>query len=465
MINRYDMLQQLQQKIYDMPLQVSEKVALLNQYKELLFAHLQVGDTIEGTVKSMGNNQYMLQLKEGVTLPIQVALPLEDLQHTIFVVMGKEQGKLYLTPQTTMENTPHTLQSQTIKELQLPNNEAMKNIISDFMAKQLPLTKEILTKAYQMHMQQEIPTKVITNLVSNEPFFSLKDFIDTNQLKEDGLVKIQQDFTLAIDDLSKSEDMKNLFVELKKMLPKEKMIEIVNKLPNEFIQQLGNNKEQIAQLLQEDKLLTKLWNEPTIAKKLLLNMFKDAMMIDYKSLQMDEMQTKKIENIAKYYVQIAKTLEKADIQEHMKEKLLQWSDPIQVLHKWNIQADYFFFPFLKNNKEHQGEMYFFKPKKKDKNNKENMYIVLALEMPTLKYIEIHIRKQEKQLYLLIKTANKQINDCIQEHIASLQTQIYEMGYILEQVSCIETTESLKDTMQHSSLAELIEPLHHMDYKI
>ena len=81
-----------------------------------------------------------------------------------------------------------------------------------------------------------------------------------------------------------------------------------------------------------------------------------------------------------------------------------------ALEKYNSQGQYYCFPL--QIKEHQtsGELYFFKPKKQKKSgqNGQGMYIVLALDMPSLKHIEVHLEEKKEQLELKIKVANTQI---------------------------------------------------------
>ena len=127
-----------------------------------------------------------------------------------------------------------------------------------------------------------------------------------------------------------------------------------------------------------------------------------------------------------------RSLEKATLGEGEKQLLNEVLPPLQMLGKMNIDGNYFMFPLWTQGEIKEGEVYFFKPHSKKKSANEEMYIVVSLDMVALEHIEVHIRKQQQNLYLALHVASEDVQKVVEGKMVQLQETLSDMGFHLLQ---------------------------------
>ena len=100
-----------------------------------------------------------------------------------------------------------------------------------------------------------------------------------------------------------------------------------------------------------------------------------------------------------------------------------------------MDAQYFCFPMQVKGEKAEGELYFFKPRKNKKGTQDGMYIVLALDMPHLNKIEIHVKEQAEKVDLHLKVKEPLIKALVEKHQNELEELIKETAFTLGSLRC------------------------------
>jgi predicted amino acid-binding ACT domain protein len=192
-------------------------------------------------------------------------------------------------------------------------------------------------------------------------------------------------------------------------------------------------------------------------------MYDDAMMVKIENMRVNEKESQKIYTTYEVLEKLAKTLDKADLNKEDKACLNLIKEPVNVLGKLNIQGEYFIFPMLHQKQETQGEIYFFKPKKTTTKNKNNLYVVLALNFPNINDIELHIHKQDKKIRMTINVGCEEIQKHISQYMPKLYDQIQNLGFQISQIEwgLIDQNKDKK----LSSQSDTGHSFNHMDLKV
>ncbi|WP_069997589.1 hypothetical protein [Cellulosilyticum sp. I15G10I2] len=479
MINSFQLLKQFDDQMNATELTSLQKNILLHKYLDLLLNQLQVGDSIEGIIAKLSEDKYVLQVKPQIHIPIHVSDQLEIGKLMTFTVQGKNDGKLYLQPEWPQEAKETSLIQKTLDELNLPRNVVMKEIVDHFMQKHLPLTKETLLKAYQLHKTYNIPSKVITNLIAHQEPFLEQKVKTLASLRESGLNHLASDLKSVLQGLGNKEDLIKVFDVLKELIPSEQLDTLskhimtqnnTNILNNNVKEETKNTSDEIISMRETwSKLLDlttskdyKAINE-SVLKKLIGFVYDEVIHVNLKSMKTNQGENEKIYNTYNLLTKILNTLDKADLSKEEREHINYMKDPLSVLGKANMQAEYFVFPMLNGNTKMQGELYFFKPKKSHKKNQNNLYIVLALTFPNINHIQIHINKQDKDILLHVEVENEVIQKHIVQYMPILNEQIDILGFSVSKI----TWSLLNQVSQKQFILEddFNNALNHMDFKI
>ncbi len=475
MINNFQLLKQFDEQMSSHELTTLQKSAMLQKYVDLLLSQLQVGDSIEGLITKLSDNKYTLQVKPQIHIPIDMFEQLETGKLMTFIVQGKEEGKLYLQSSKATGNQETPLAQKVLEELNLPKNVPMKEIVDDFLKKHLPLVKETLLKAYQLHKTYEIPSEVVTNLIEHQET-SLEQKVKTlSALREEGLNHLVSDLKSILQGLGNKEDLIKVFSTLKEQMPDEKINTMITKvLDHKELNEQDTQNTKVTQSrpsLEETQL--KLLNvieskdytsvSENVLKKLIGLIYDEMIKVNIKNIKSDQGESEKVYNTYNTLTKILKTLDKADLSKGEMDYIQYIKEPLSILGKANVQAEYFMFPMLSENSETQGELYFFKPKKTHKKNQDNFYIVLSLTLPSIDHIQIHINKQEKNVLLHIEVEDEIIQKHITEYMPRLNEQIETLGFSLSKI----TWGLLDHTQNKQFIAEdaFKYSLNHMDFKI
>ncbi len=203
------------------------------------------------------------------------------------------------------------------------------------------------------------------------------------------------------------------------------------------------------------------YNEWEKINKLIKSAISKALTVNIEQLEKSGEVVKNIENGYKVLNEILKELELMRLPQKYEGHLNQIAENVQVLNKFNMQGEYYFFPLKLPQGEGKGELYFFKPKKKSNEEKRHLYVVLVLDLPKLKNIEVHIRQEKEDLLLHFKVKEERILNLVETHLEQLKKLMRNTKFNVDEmaVSLIETKEL------DNKLAGEILHLSQMDFKV
>lgn len=398
----------------------------------LALAKIQVGDILSGRVTQEGQ-QTILKLTSGLKLAAQLNLDMLSDQLQDFLVIGKNNHQIEIEPLLTNRFIQKGgIEDSVVKEMQLPSQADMKELVGQWMDKQLPLLKNQLVQTYQLAKAYDMPTELLTNLKSNQVNLNPNEVELVSQYKEKGLETVLSTVEDIFEGLNTEETIdlttklsQNLSKEEIKMmlssmsLSKSETSQLSKKEFNALLEQVFNTQEDTFSGSQPLKTIFSHLSQSTLkalskeaAKKYL------AIQQDEEEQPLKEMQ--KLEEGSKRLKTLTDTIKPYVKDKEVEQALQKLDQTAQVLQKYQQEGQYYCFPLQFKDQNASGELYFFKPKKKKGAQETGMYIVLALDMPSLKHIEIHLKEQKDQLGLRIKVANDRILEQIESHKEKLE---------------------------------------------
>lgn len=450
-----------------------------------LVSKLQIGDVIEGILVQEENN-IVLRLDNGVKLSVNLLDHVELGKVLSFVVAGKEGQKLVLKPNLSEILSNKQFIDKVMSELKLPNQLEMKSIIGQFVAKQLPLDKESLLTIFQGYKTYDLPTEILVNLKSSETPIESKDIQRLASLKSEGINLILEEFKSIVEGIKNSSQLEKLVHDLGNTLSMENLQKVIKGtlLNSEIMKQVERqNVEEYGVLVEassieealkewflssspKDQLESKIngylgeqlgHSYVKILKTLAQTIFKTTLEVDITQIKQDIKESEKIISTSTHLEEIIKHLDKLDLSDEGREKLQQMNQTFQVVQKYNVEAQYFYFPLILNEQQGAGELYFFKPKKKQGSMNERMYIVMALNMPSLRKVEVHIEQIQNAVNMTLKVEMQSMKKQIEDSLDELSEEISRSGYELNQLHVA----LLRDTKIQE---EIDTGLYHMDLK-
>ncbi len=473
-------------------IQTEQKLAGKNSQ---LISDIKVGDILKGSLTKLGNGQIVLLSEGNEIIPVKLQGMAIFNESIILEVIQKKEGQILLKLLQSEVFSHETLQNKIMNELDLPKTDPMRQLIETFLAKQMPLQRESLLKNYHIHQSFQIPTEVLANLCDEIGEISLQEAKSFYEIKQGSIEQLFAHIGDIVGEVQDSKLTNNILVSLEKYLGKNMIEDVLKEFvkTNELtsfsnMQKLEEaedntkylNQERSNQFLWEDlttieketsfkatyniveELLSKLPSEGwgqlgKITKSLLLK----TLIIDTNKLQYIPDESKCIENMNKVLKEILKTLEDAHLPEKYTQTLKQLEETVQVINKFNVQGEYYFFPLNLPQGEGKGELYFFKPKKKTNGGREYLYVVLALDLPRLKNIEIHMRKENKNILLHFKVKEKSMLQLIEAHKKNLIQIMGQTAFHLDEVRI-----SLLEEKEVGTFLRPVENMvNHMDFKI
>ena len=453
------------------PLDTSEAASSI-QAKEVVVAlsKIQIGDLLQGQLVVEGE-QTVLELETGVKLiadlPGNVALN----KKLDFLVIGKECQHLLLELAQTKEDKKSavSITEQAIHELGIKDTPEIRQVIEQFVGKQLPLIKEQLIQLLHFSRNYEIPIETLTNLVSQNQMPRQEELELLTNLKEQGITTFIPIFDTLIETLSpkqSAEFVRTLFNLLKPYEVKE-ALQKTYPLQDEEVQQIfkqsivsdvGEEEWQHALNMILDGTLQ--FSSHDQLNKLNKALIYESLVVHLKSIEdKEKSEIEKFTEMDTRLKQIVKVIKEVVKENGEEIHLPTLENTIEVLDKYKMQGQYLCFPL--QLKEHQitGELYFFKPKKQKVVQKQGMYIVLALSMPALNKIEVHLVEKSEQISLRIKVENEAIKKQLKQYEHVLLETMESSDIPIERV----TVELLSEKKQKSD--DTLEALCHLDFKI
>lgn len=475
MIDNLRLLNQFNEQMNASDLTSVQRKIVLSKYIQMFLDQLQLGDTVEGVVTKGADGKFILQISPQLNIPVQMSEQLETGKLMTFMVQGKENGKLYLQPALSVPEQGVPLIQKTMIELNLPKNGLMQEFVEGFVQKHLPLVKDTLLKAYEIGKEHLIPSKIITNLIDNNQIFSPEEASATKQLRTDGLKDIITQLKSMTQNLTNHQDLIKVAQVFQSQISPDKLENMMKSAVSEILAHpindkgyasaefLGVKEEPWLKVFKSIMDLNIPKDQENVLKKFIGSIYDEAMMVKIENMRLNETESQKIYTTYELLEKLATTLDKAHLSQEDREYLNFIKEPVNVLGKLNIQAEYFIFPMLNREQQTQGEIYFFKPKKTTAKNQNNLYVVLALNFPSINDIEIHIHKQDKKIRMTINVTQEEIQKHISQYMPRLYEQIKNLGFQFSQIEWGLINQNKEKVMNSKSDADHL--FNHMDLKV
>lgn len=413
--------------------QIAEEGVIQNKEILLALSKIQMGDILTGKM-ILENNQTMLKLESGLKLLAHIETPILSDQVLNFLVLGKEGQHLELQKleSLTMGEVPKALEDSIMKEMALPDESKMKQIISQWANQQLPLLKNELLKVYQLVKHYDIPSESLVNLSAQKVPVSEQEVQCITQFRSQGQAMMETFISEAFkgmthDQATECTKALNQYVhtqteQLKSFLTQ---LSIKSDLPASLRYQLTTFLNQDDSQMSHSKSIENwFYTLPKEDLKILAQqLVHKHLAIDPKALLEKSADEDPLREVAEKLKEVTKEIEKFADKEQIKSHVQVFEQTRVTLEKYNMQGQYFCFPLQIKEQEASGAFYFFKPKKNKKgaSNDQGMYIVLALDMPALKHIEVHLVENHNQLDLKIKVVNEEILKQMKKHEEQLKS--------------------------------------------
>lgn len=462
-----------------------------NKEVMLALSKIQVGELIRGKLIAE-NDQTMLKLENGLKLFAHLKNPILSNKVSDFLVV--EKGRQHLELEQVEVNQASykdsNMEEAIIKELQLPNDGDMKQVVGQWLDKQLPLIKNQMLQLYQLAKHYDMPSESLINMKAHEEVIHEGEMKLLSQFKKDGMQLIEDQVNQVFEE-SNPEKMASFVKLLGARFPVQELNEII--VPFKKLAISLNAEQEASSKLQEQgtdlgrtkaELDIKQAEWPTMKegpkdtfeqlvqslpkeqlKELTHHLLRKYLYLNKEDLVSDKEEMKKIEEVAKRMKEVLH-----DVDEHVEKESTQTikdhkqvlEQMTQTLEKYNTQGEYFCFPMQVGKEQTTGELYFFKPKKNKKQvgKAQGMYIVLALDMPSLKHIEVHLIEEKEKLALKIKASNGAIVKHMKSHEEKLRRL---MSDTVIPVGSIQF-EELKETIAQKVKEEKVK-LGRLDFRI
>ncbi len=440
--------------------------------KEALVAlsKIQVGDLLKGKIL-LEQEKTFLKLESGLKLLAHLPKDISMPQLLDFIVVGKERQQLILELATKPggeEKSQSTLPDEVIKGLGLKESPEMKELVGQFISKQLPLVREQLLQVYHLAKNYHLPVEVLTNFASNQEIPKEKEFQLLSTIKENHLMDLEhsvEDLLEGIDPKQHNTLAKGLLTSLDTKVAREDLLEVMKSVLDENQPQLEENGKwqnsvKIAEEMKDTLIKTLETIPPDKLKELNKLLIEKQVTVDLEQLK--EGKFEEIEKLTETSAKLKKvltTLEENTQNDQGKVQIQKLESTLQVLEKFNMEGQYFCFPLRLKNQETSGELYFFRPKKNKNQQGQGMYIVLALDMPALKKIEVHLVEKAQQIRLKLKVENEAIKEQFALAKEELMKKLNDNESMIEQIE-IEILSHMKkggrevNTEEPSSLSRL-----------
>lgn len=442
------------------------------QTKEVIVAlsKIQVGDFLQGQLVVEGD-QTMLKLEPGVKLlahlPPDVALN----KKLDFLVVGKEGQHLILELSQALRDKKSvvSITEQALRELGMKDTPELRQIIEQFMGKQLPLIKEQLVQLLHFSRNYEIPTETLTNLVSQDQIPRQEELELLTNLKKQGTEAFRSVFDTLIDTLAPKQSVELASTLLNLLKPHEvnealqkayplQYEEMQQILKQSIVADVGGEEWQYALNKILDEVLQFSSHEQL--NKLNKVLIYESLVMQLKSIEgKEKSEIEKLTEMDTRLKQVVKVIKEVVTGNSEEIHLPILENVIQVLDKYRMHGQYFYFPLQLKENQTTGELYFFKPKKQKMMQESGMYVVLALNMPALNKIEVHLVEKSDQISLRIKVENETIKEQMEQYEPIL-LETMEVANISIAKLAIELLSDKEEKLDITSTM-----LCHLDFKI
>ncbi len=466
--------------------------------KDNLVYKLKEGDIIKGSLVDNAG-ELILKMEDGTLVSAHTLKNMELGKLLSFLVVGVEDGKLVLKPQFMDKPEINNIIDKVIQDLSLPDDNNMKDIIHKILSKHMTLDKESLSTMYRAKQLYNLPSEVLINLKENNMRINIGDMKNLANLKEVKINDTINDLLKAIDNISNIEDLKSLISNITDKMDTSKFTDILSNLLNknidrnilsnvpsdiqsngvkgylekiiaDYTKDIGNNQNDIKKLSVQNVLdeIYKYSGSNKPIKQLARSMVQAYLHVDMDNIKKNPNEVRNINDLPNKLEEVYKELEsKMKKQYENSSDNLKYpgivndiNETISSIKKYNLEGQYYCFPMLIKEETRNGELYFFKPKKRSSKDDSNIYIVLALDMPNLDKVEVHIANKNDNVNLLIKVKSEDVKSYLEDRKDDLISTLKNSGYGVNDIEVKLLKE--KENVDIIDIKEM--KLHHLDIK-
>lgn len=449
------------------------KAALLT-CKQAFISQLQIGDLIEGTLIQREDKLFLKELTTG--LLFTTSLVDEKLlgQLLEWEVKGMEGEKLLLALKEYLPQASggdKTIVDQALEELGLPQRPGMKDVVENFTRFELPLLKPSIASTYGLAQVTKLPTQVLLNILQRyqeqvklSPQVAYKNidkYEDTKLIESMNEALTVASNALLEKGMSKEQVFTKFFNIFLKVVPGEAFNDLVKELSLWVQPELEGNLEINNKSREAVKSFVKLLVEQEVpVDEALKKCFKSSIRLSLEDLKEATKQLGGLKNTMLFKEdEVIKTLvreirEQMPHKEQLEKAMGQVEEQLMVSQKLKEEGHYYTFPFMSKLGEAHGKVYFYKPHKSKTKKDKSLYTVIALDMPQLKQVEIHIYQVEKSLKIGFYIDELEVRKVIERKAYRLVEPLQALGYHINAISISERIEA-KVTMDRVDRQELI----------
>lgn len=430
-----------------------ETKAAFVKYKEAFLSQMNKGDLLEGKLLKGTDLGFILQLKDGIEIPVKLEGHLIMGRLMTFIVEDLLEGAIQLKPYEEP-----SLNDKVIDVLKLPENPEMKRCIDAFVENELPLDKEMLFKSYVLHKEIKIPYPVIMNLIEKLGGEAKSFLVSLQTYKAQELLEGIETFRMMMVHNKQEHQGEWLSNQVKwceslegclsKQLLESMVKEIDREGSGQGISLADEEKAILLKLIQQSQLGIKEepWMQTTLMQhpeKLLLlarKLYDEIFTFSNMKLRQlgDNGLSGKELPLFEGYENLLKCLEKTEemtLTKGLREEIGELQESLNKGFKLQTQGHYFVYPFEMPEKKEEAIVYFYKPKKKADANKRDYFAVIALDLPHIDHIEIHIHQIDKDLAIDFFVEEKSVGKCIEAQFEKLREKLLPLGYTISKWGC------------------------------
>ena len=159
-----------------------------NKEAMLALSKIQLGDVLSGKIISQ-EDQTLLKLENGLKLLAQIPQHIMSDGLLDFLVVGKSRQHLELecVQKNHALNKEQDIESAVIKEMQLPQNQEMKQLVGKWIDGQLPLVKNQLLQVYHLAKHYDLPSEALINIKGQAGTLSEQEMQLVTRFRNEGL--------------------------------------------------------------------------------------------------------------------------------------------------------------------------------------------------------------------------------------------------------------------------------------
>ncbi|MGL4363166.1 MAG: flagellar hook-length control protein FliK [Cellulosilyticaceae bacterium] len=395
---------------------VKSQIAFISQLK--------IGDILDGKIVKTDHLQMFLQLKNGMHLNVELEKFLANNEWMTFEVKDIINEKIIIEQTHPLETPKEDIKNKAIHSLQLPNTKEMIECVDAFISKELPLEREKLMKTYMLHKEQTIPVHVLTNLIEKCQKESIQLLKLLANYEHQSMHQLVDKVKLLLFKDTNNTNMQTINNYKLLLQTLEPMLPI-------------NMRDEVKQFCKEQDFSEK---SLSILKEYTKNLYETIFKLDTKQgiIQISKQADIKDNILFSCDEKLSKCIKIADkmvISTETREEINMLKEQLTIQTKIQDIGQYYNYPIQLKKEEGEAQVYFYKPKNKNKKNKRDYYAVIALDLPNIQTVDVHIHKIEEQISVDFYLENTEIMKLVQSNLYKLQEKLCDTEQVVTSWGC------------------------------